>query len=91
MDDSKRKRVVCPVTGKDGKTYWLRMGMAFVNKDNSINLYLDGLPMNGKLQVRDWDDPPWEKKERDNPTPSRAGHFNLGSLPQGDPSEELPF
>ena len=62
-DTSKRKRVVCPVSGKDGKTYWMRMGFAYVNKDNSINLYLDGLPVNGKLQVRDWDDPPWEKKE----------------------------
>lgn len=60
---SKRKRVVCPVTGKDGKTYWMKMGSAYVNRDNSINLYLDCLPVNGRLQVRDWDDPPWEKRD----------------------------
>ncbi len=59
MDDgNKRKRVVCPVEGKDGKTYWVRMGRAFINKDSSINLYLDCLPVNGRLQVRDWDDGP---------------------------------
>ena len=57
-EQSKRKRVLCPVSGKDGKTYWIRMGCAYVNKDSSINLYLDGLPVNGKLQVRDWDDGP---------------------------------
>ncbi len=80
MDETKRKRVVCPVTGKDGKTHWLRMGSAFLNKDNSINLYLDCLPVNGRLQVRDWDDPPWEKKESDrNPRLALA------------PQDEMPF
>lgn len=62
-DQNKRKRVLCPVTGKDGKTHWLKVGAAYINKDNSINVYLDCLPTNGKLQVRDWDDPPWEKRE----------------------------
>lgn len=58
MDEQgKRKRVVCPVSGKDGKTYWMRMGTAYVNRDSSINLYLDCLPTNGRLQVREWDEP----------------------------------
>ena len=64
MDEpNKRKRVVCPVTSKDGKTYWMKMGSAYVNRDSSINLYLDCLPVNGRLQVREWDDLPWEKRE----------------------------
>lgn len=56
MEDEKRKKVLCPVTGKDNKTYWMRLGVAYVNKDNSINVYLDASPYNGKLQIRDFDD-----------------------------------
>lgn len=56
-------RVLCPVSSKDGKTFWLRMGAGFRNRDKSINIYLDGLPVNGKLQLREWDEPlPWERK-----------------------------
>ena len=58
-DPNKKKKVLCPVT-KEGKTYWMKMGIAFVNKDNSLNVYLDCLPTNGKLHVRDWDDGPGE-------------------------------
>ena len=61
-DQTRKKRVLCPVTGKDGKTHWMRMGFAYLNRDNSINVYLDGLPVNGRLQVRDWEEPQWEKK-----------------------------
>jgi hypothetical protein len=61
-DTNRKKRVLCPVTHKDGKTHWMKLGTAFVNRDNSINVYLDVLPTNGKLQVRDWDDLPWDKR-----------------------------
>jgi hypothetical protein len=59
LSNSNRKRVLVPVE-RDGKTWWLRAGAGFVNKDQSINLYLDVLPVNGKLQIREWDDAPWK-------------------------------
>jgi len=34
------------------KTYWTRVGRAFVNKDGSFNILLDALPLGGKLQIR---------------------------------------
>jgi hypothetical protein len=50
-------KVICPIEKKDGKgTFWLRSGSAFENKDGSINVYLDVLPTNGKLQIREFDD-----------------------------------
>jgi hypothetical protein len=52
MSENQRLRVFCPVTSADGTTYWMRMGSAFVNADGSINVYLDALPVNGKLQLR---------------------------------------
>ncbi len=51
-----RKKVLCPLTNpKTGKTYWMRVGAAFVNRDGSTNVYLDAYPTNGKLQIRDLD------------------------------------
>lgn len=38
---------------RDGKKYWLRIGAAFENRDGSINIYLDAMPTNGTLQLRD--------------------------------------
>jgi len=35
------------------KDFWLRVGTAFENRDGSLNLVLDALPVNGKLHVRD--------------------------------------
>jgi hypothetical protein len=35
------------------KSQWIRVGIAFVNKDRSLNLRLNALPMNGTLHVRD--------------------------------------
>ncbi|MCY1024063.1 hypothetical protein [Pyxidicoccus sp. MSG2] len=37
---------------RNGRTYWTKAGSAFVNKDGSINVLLDVLPLDGKLQLR---------------------------------------
>lgn len=39
---------------RDGKedAIWNRCGSAFVNKDGSLNVVLDLLPVNGKLNIR---------------------------------------
>jgi hypothetical protein len=34
-------------------TVWVRIGTAFVNKDESLNLWLDALPLDGKLHCRE--------------------------------------
>lgn len=40
---------------KDGqkKTRWTKVGVGFENKDGSLSIMLDALPVNGRLQVRD--------------------------------------
>jgi len=35
------------------KSHFLRIGSAFVNKDGSENIYLEAMPLDGKLQLRD--------------------------------------
>lgn len=49
-----RKVVYTIIDGKDDSTkaFWVRIGRAFTNRDDSINIYLDALPTNGRLQVR---------------------------------------
>jgi len=34
-------------------TVWLRIGTAFVNKDESLNVFLDATPLDGKLHCRE--------------------------------------
>lgn len=38
---------------KDKKSVWTRVGTAFINKDDSMNVYLNVLPLDGKLHIRD--------------------------------------
>ena len=46
---------------KDGREFWVRVGASFVNRDGSLNVRLDAMPVNGKLQIRDYQ--PRENRE----------------------------
>ncbi len=35
------------------KSVWTKIGVAFVNKDQSLNVRLDAFPMDGKLHIRE--------------------------------------
>ena len=79
-------KVLCPIDKKEGNgsTHWIRVGTAFVNRDQSINVFLDVLPQNGRLQVREFDED--ELRERDTRRRDRA----LAS-PKPANDEQLPF
>ena len=60
--NKKMWKVLAPIKyTKDGseKTYWMRLGVAYTNRDGSINLHLDAMPLKdiGKMQLRDFDEP----------------------------------
>ena len=59
-------KVLSPVENKNGKTFWIRIGSAFLNRDGSTNVYLNAYPTSGKLQIRELD-------ERDRNTSPRHG------------------
>ena len=44
--------------GEGQKAFWVAIGSAWTNKDGSLNLTLDALPVNGQITVR-------VRKERD--------------------------
>ena len=87
-------KVLCPVE-RNGKTYWQRLGSGFPNRDSSINMYLDALPTNGKLQLREVDEEDLERGSgrRGNGTPASPAGSNGGSsgASHGPSNDELPF
>lgn len=38
------------------RKFWIRIGRAFENRDGSTTVYLDALPVNGLLQIREEND-----------------------------------
>lgn len=52
----RRKWAVFTIRERAGleKPIWLRIGIAFMNRDGSFSLYLDAQPLEGKLHMREW-------------------------------------
>jgi hypothetical protein len=53
LSAGKRLAVFSIKESKGGGSIWVRAGAAFVNKDGSLNVFLDVLPLDGKLHVRE--------------------------------------
>jgi hypothetical protein len=68
------KCVYTIVNRKAGKQAWVRVGVAFVNRDGSLNVRLDALPTNGQLHIRDAPAP----SEDPGPRGSELGHPGEG-------------
>ncbi len=52
---ARRQFAVFTIVEQDEKALWRRVGSGFVNRDGSYNLYLDALPVNGRLHMREVD------------------------------------
>ena len=55
-----------------GRRVWLRVGVAFVNRDQSLNVRLDAIPISGQLHIREA------------PPPGSRDHETLMPLPGAD-------
>lgn len=53
LEPGKKLTVFSIRESRPGGSTWVRAGSAFVNKDGSLNILLDVLPLDGKLHVRD--------------------------------------
>ncbi len=40
------------IVQKEGEAKWREVGAAFLNSDDTINIYLEAAPISGKLQIR---------------------------------------
>lgn len=90
-------KVLCPITKKDGSTFWMRVGSAFTNKDDSVNVFLDAFPKDGKLQLREFDERDLQRGKGEGPSgdgePSgfAAGLASLSFPPAAREGEQVPF
>lgn len=53
MEASKMK-IVYVISERNGRSFWNRCGVAFVNADGSLNVKLEAIPVNGEVQIRDY-------------------------------------
>ncbi|MBW1870429.1 MAG: hypothetical protein JRJ19_00090 [Deltaproteobacteria bacterium] len=55
MAEGAKMLQVYTIVEKQGsdKSFWVKVGAGFPNRDGSINVYLDALPTNGRLQIRE--------------------------------------
>ncbi len=82
---SELKLVYTVVDRGPGKSFWVRVGIGSTNRDGSLNLKLDAIPTNGKLQVRDWQ-PERDQSPYDGTPPpafSRGGPRDAGHADAG--------
>jgi hypothetical protein len=49
------------------RSRWVRVGVAFENKDGSLNVLLDALPLSGRLQIRNREGDGARAKEQEAP------------------------
>lgn len=43
---------VIPAATEEGRDYWHRIGSAWVNRDRSVTVRLNSLPLNGELIIK---------------------------------------
>jgi hypothetical protein len=53
MEASKMK-VAYVIIDRNGRKFWNRIGVAFINSDGSMNVKLEAIPVSGELQIRDY-------------------------------------
>lgn len=57
MEQNEKMKDVFHITEREGKkAVWTRIGAAFINRDNSMNVLLNSIPLDGKLHIRDRND-----------------------------------
>lgn len=49
-----KMKVVYTITERGDRSFWTRIGVAYVNRDGSLSVKLDAIPVNGTMQIRDW-------------------------------------
>jgi len=52
--ESQSMKIVYTITERGERSHWNRIGVGYINRDGSINIKLDAIPVNGTMQVRDW-------------------------------------
>ena len=52
MEDKRQMMFAYAITDRGERTFWTKIGVAFTNRDGSINVRLDAMPVTGTLCLR---------------------------------------
>lgn len=52
--EANKMKIAYQINERNGRSFWTRMGVAFVNSDGSLNVKLEALPVSGELHIRDY-------------------------------------
>lgn len=76
-------KIVYTIAEHGERNYWRRIGVAYVNRDGSLNVKLDAVPVNGTMQIRDWTprEDSVEERRRTNGSSQSAMSQPLDDLP----------
>ena len=74
-------KVVYAIVERGPKKHWLRIGLAFVNRDGSLNVRLDAVPLSGQLHIRDQSPPIQPESDEATPSPAAAIHTQEDARP----------
>jgi hypothetical protein len=69
MNEKTYYDVYTVIEREEGKNLWLKIGVAFENRDGSLNCTLNALPVNGKLHIREHVE--YEQEERPQAKPAQ--------------------
>ena len=73
-----RPKVVYAIIDRPPRKHWLRIGLAFVNRDGSLNVRIDAVPLTGHLHIRD-DSQRMGSAELDSAEPDRTRNGASGA------------
>lgn len=83
-------KVITPIERRGGGKYWMRLGSAYLNKDNSINVYIDAVPVasakDGQgltLQLREYTDEELRERAEKKATYAARGTLEFNAAPGG--------
>lgn len=72
------------MAGGEEKTKWTRIGVAFKNRDGSLNVQLNYLPIDGRFQIREITAPDEPEQHNDKmlgeDPPSFPEEWNTGTI-----------
>lgn len=52
--ENKNLKIVYTITERGERSRWNPIGVGYTNRDGSINIKLDAMPVNGTMHLRDW-------------------------------------
>ena len=83
-------KVLSAIEKRDGGTFWMRVGSAFTNRDNSVNIYLDVLPKNFQFQLRELDEEDLRRRDPQQRNGNGNGNGSSNGNGEGSPSPPAP-